>query len=170
MDETEDLLGGIGIGIHDDIGTDRLEQVMARLVTQLVGLDSYDRSLDAIVLAEQRDDEVDLVGLGDGRQQRGAFDTGLFEHRRMTAVADEDLDIERLTDHPGDRFGPFDEDDIVVLGTEAFGQVPADLATTDDHHVHADSMPGRARSASDHTGRVRGIPLAPVGSLMTPSA
>ena len=136
-DESEDLLGGVGIGVDDQIGVDELAQLGTVGAAQFVGLEPYDGLDCAELLGERRGDQVDLVVLRDTGDQLGPIDASRPQDRGVRAAPDDRLDVELLAERAGDHLVLFDDDDVVVLGAEPLSEVPADLAGSDDHDMHS---------------------------------
>ena len=141
--ELHDLVGGVGVGIDDDVGAHRREQLLAERPAEFLGLDAHDGLLDAELLRQQRSEQVDLVVLGDAGEQVGAFDAGSPQRRRHGGAADDHLHVEFGTDRRSDHLVLLDDDDVVALGSEPLGEIPTDLTRTDDHDMHRPSLPDR---------------------------
>ena len=141
--EFHDLVGGVGVGVDDHVGTHRRQQLLAHRAAQLFGLDAHDRLLHAEFLGEQRCEEIDLVVLGDPGEQVGALDAGRSQRRRHRRTSDHHLHVEFGADRCGDHLVLFDDHHVVAFGTQPLGEVPPDLTGTDDHDMHRPSLPHR---------------------------
>ncbi len=165
VQQLEDLLGGVGIGVDHHVRPDRAQQRLPGGAAQLVVLDAYHRRGHAVLLGEQRGDQVHLVVLGHPGQHLGPFDARFDEHRRVAAAADHHLDVEVVADGGGRRGVGLDHHDVVVFRAEPLGEVPADFARSDDDDVHPGSLARGAEAACVHPDRTRPLVVAPLPAL-----
>src|SRR5207244_13601315 len=88
--------------------------------------------------------EVGLDGAGDRDHESGALDPRALEDPHLGGVAVLDGVLELLLDAQVALAVALHERDLVILGHELAGQVPADLPAAGDQHVHVRRSPPRS--------------------------
>ena len=136
VDDLDDLLRGVGIGIDDEIGADCLPEMLARSSSQLAVLESHYGLACSHVLREQCGDEIHLVVLGHASEELGSVGPGLAEDRRGHAVAHDRLHVEVVAEGSGDDLVLLDHHHVVVLGAETLREIPTHFSGTDDDYMH----------------------------------
>src|SRR3954454_11075314 len=154
LDQPQDEVGGRYRGLD-------AEELEVLEVPRVV--DAGDDARDEVLLLRHlADEDVVLVVARDGDDEVGALDPRALEHPELGRVAVLDRVLELLLDGQVALARALDEGDLVLLGDELAGEVPADLAGAGDDHVHAVTPPCRtpprrpARWRSGWARRCRG--------------
>ena len=160
LHEPEDGVGDLLIGVDYQVVVGAIEQGSHLGAPQRTRLHPDDSLGHAGPTGQQGAHDVRLVDRRHGDQQVGLLDARRRERHRIGAAPPEGHDVQVLV-HLTEAFCVrLDQDHVVALAAEAFGNVGADLAGTHHDYAHGPILPH---------GRVAGVAIPWPASFWRPT-